>query len=85
MVPITMVAHSSCHPYGLSKYIMYIENIKLTTDWQGPAIRTKVYTTKIDERGKVYVDYTQYLYVPYNERGKEIKETSKGRNVDIKA
>ena len=64
---------------------MIVEQVRLTTDWVGPAIRTKVYTTKVDERGKVYVDYTQYLYVPYSERGKEIKETPKGRNVDIKA
>lgn len=64
---------------------MIIENIRLTTDWQGPAIRTKVYTTQIDERGKTYVEYSQYLYVPYSERGKEVKENRLGEHIDVRA
>lgn len=64
---------------------MRIEAVAITTDWVGSAIRTKVYETKIDERGKTYIDYTQYLYVPYSERGLEVKDQPKGQNVDVKA
>ncbi len=64
---------------------MIIDKITVTTDWVGDAIRTKVYKTLIDHQGKSRVDYTQYLYVPYSERGQEVKEQPKGSNVDVRA
>lgn len=63
---------------------MITERISVTTDWSGPAIRTKVYEHQIDERGKKYVEYTQYFYIPYSERGVEIKDQPNGQHIDVR-
>lgn len=64
---------------------MIVERIAVTTDWVMDALRIKHYKTLVDNQGKTYVGYEQYLFVPYTHKGTEAKDATKGQTIDLRA